>query len=70
MEGNRRYRRWFSKQPKEYQENIENTHRLIVDMKRQHDISIALDGINARIIKDEDATKALMHLYNMTGATI
>jgi len=65
MEGNRQYRRWLSKQPQEYQKEVQDAHRLIIKTKRIRDIEKALDGISARIVKDEDATEALMYLYNM-----
>ena len=60
-------RRWLSRKPKEYQEAFKDAHRLLVDLTRRHEIEKAMDGVEAMIEKDQNATQALRHLFEVSA---
>jgi len=63
---NRRYRRWLGRQPKVYRDMVEDNHRVFDDLLQRHLIEKALDGVEAKIATDQDATEALHHFYAVT----
>ncbi len=65
---NRRERRWLSKQPRALRDEMENNHRLLLDLSHQLEIERAIDGVEAKIETDQDASDALRHFYEVTEA--